>query len=224
MQPATPVKSKSERKPSDKLRVAVIEDHKAFREGLSELLSISTGFYCAGTFSSIESALLDLTDADVLLLDIGLPGKSGIEGIPLLKEKFPSLQIVMMTVFEDDHHISRAIMAGANGYILKRTPASQILQALKDANSGGMPLTPIVAKRIALMYQQYAPTAPATTLSTRELEVLQLLSQGLKIGDVAEKLFLSPETVRNHTRNIYEKLHVHSKSEAVAKAIRQGLV
>ena len=206
------------------LRVIIVEDHDDFREGLSHLLTNTEGFRCVGAYSSVEESLRNPPRADVVLMDIGLPGKSGIEGTRLLHERFPDVAIVMLTVFEDDAHVFEAIAAGANGYITKKTPPTRLLQAIEDAASGGAPMTPFVARRVIAMFKEFAPSGPGDSgLTPREKEILTLLVDGFNYGTIAEKLFISLDTVRNHIRHIYEKLHVHSKSQAVAKAIKQRL-
>lgn len=207
------------------IRVVVVEDHDDFREGLCHVLQSTDGFRCVGKFSSVEEAVRKMNQSDVVLMDIGLPGKSGIEGIQLVKGKSPKAQVIMLTVFEDDKSIFNAIQQGANGYILKRTPPARILQAIEEAASGGMPMTPFVARQVVEMLKQRLPRMDDVfSLTTREKEILSLLVDGFNYGMIAEKLFLSLDTVRNHIRHIYEKLHVHSKSQAVAKAIKQSLV
>lgn len=206
------------------IRVCVIEDHDDFREGLTHILRLTEGFDCSGSFSSTEDALADLPACDVILLDIHLPGRSGIDAIGLLKKELPLAHIIMLTVFDDDDHVFKAVMAGADGYILKKTSPALVLTAIQDAATGGTPMTPYVARRVIELFKKYAP-APQDdhNLTSRELEILNTLVLGLDPGEIAGKLFISRETVRNHIKHIYEKLHVHSRSQAVAKAIRQGL-
>lgn len=207
------------------IRVAIIEDHDDFREGLVHVLNFTEGFTCAGSFSSVEDAAADLPEADVLLLDIHLPGKSGTEGIAELKRLMPSAYIIMLTVFDDDENVFRAIVNGADGYILKKTPPAQVLSAIQDAAAGGTPMTPYIARRVIELFKHFAPSGKENySLTKRESEILQQLVLGLDSREIGDKLFISPETVRNHIKHIYEKLHVHSKSQAVAKAIKQGLV
>lgn len=207
------------------LRVVIVEDHDDFREGLSHVLRSTEGFRCVGSFSSVEEAMKNLPAADVVLMDIGLPGKSGIDGVRLVRDRSPEIQVIMLTVFEDDRHIFDAITAGANGYIVKKTPPLKILEAIQEAAAGGMPMTPFVARQVVQMFRRYAPLpGEQTDLTKREREILSLLAEGLNYAMIGEKLFISLDTVRNHIRHIYEKLQVHSKSEAVAKAMRQRLV
>jgi DNA-binding NarL/FixJ family response regulator len=207
------------------IRVGIVEDNESFRDGVGYMIESSAGFELVGKYESLELALGLMPEPDVILMDIQLPGKSGIEGLADMKAKFPKAQIVMMTVFDDDDHIGRAIIAGASGYILKRTPPDRLLQAVRDAAEGGMPMSPAVARKISNLYIQFAPDdAPDIQFTPREKEVLSLLVDGLNFTMIAEKLFISFETVRNHSRKIYEKLHVHSKSAAVAKALKHGLI
>lgn len=207
------------------IRVAIVEDHDDFREGIFHVLQATEGFRCVGKYSSLEEAVPNLPAADVILLDINLPGKSGIDGIASIKEKHPACQVVMLTVYEDDGTIMSAIGAGADGYLLKKTPPARLLQAIEEAAAGGMPMTPFVARQAITLFKHILPQAPSSSnLTPREQEVLAFLAQGLSYGKVGENLFISIDTVRNHVRNIYAKLHVNSKAEAVAKAMKQGLV
>lgn len=206
--------------------VAIVEDHDDFREGLFHIIQNTEGFKCAGAFSSVEDALRKLPDADVWLMDIGLPGKSGVDGVRAIKQKKSQTRVIMLTVFEDDQHLFEAIVAGADGYLLKKTPPARILQAIEEAAAGGMPMTPRIARQTVELFKHYIP--PANThdfaLTAREKEILHLLIEGLNYNMIAERLFISLDTVRNHIRHIYEKLHVHSKSQAVAKALKQSIV
>lgn len=205
------------------IRVAIIEDHDDYREGLFHLMDHTEGFHCVGRYCSVEEAVRKMPETDVVLLDIGLPGKSGIEGIGEIKRRFPDAQVIMLTVFEDDKNIFDAIRAGANGYLLKKTPPAKLLLAIEEAASGGMPMTPFVARQVVEMFKQYIPAEKENfSLTERESEVLALLVEGSNYAMIAEKLFISLDTVRNHIRHIYEKLHVHSKAEAVAKALKKG--
>ncbi len=208
-----------------RIRVAIIEDHDDFREGVAHVLQGTEGFTCVGKFPSLEDALPRLADSDVLLLDINLPGASGIEGIPAIKIKHPKTRVVMLTVYEDDVSIMRAIQAGADGYILKKTAPVRLLQAIEEAAAGGMPMTPYVARQAIALFKSRLPQVGALTdLTPREQEVLGLLAQGFSYQKVGETLYISIDTVRNHVRNVYQKLQVNSKAAAVAKAMKQGLV
>lgn len=203
------------------IRVAIIEDHVEFRESIAYILQSTEGFVCAGKCDSVEEALVKLSKPQVILLDINLPGMSGIEGMGRLKARFPGAHIIMLTVFDDDNHLFRAILAGADGYILKKTPPLRLLQAIEDAASGGSPMTPSIAKQAMALFKSYAPQKSAVNpLTQREQEILGLLVDGLSNGEISNKLFISLQAVRNHIRHIYEKLHVHSKAQAVAKALK----
>jgi DNA-binding NarL/FixJ family response regulator len=208
------------------IKVSIIEDHKEFREGLAFLLDASEGFICVDSFSSAEDGIKGLTGKeDVVLLDINLPNLSGIEAIPLIKEKFPSLKIIMLTIFDDDENIMEAILAGADGYLLKKTTPVQVLSSLKECMEGGSPITPSIAKKVLNLFKQKIPKKNDDfALTQREIEILNCLVDGMNNETIAKKFFISVQTVRNHIRHIYEKLQVHSKSQAVVKAIREGLV
>jgi DNA-binding NarL/FixJ family response regulator len=207
------------------IRVAIIEDHDDFREGLYHVLQGTDGFRCVGRYASLEEGVLKMPATDVVLLDIHLPGKSGIEGLGLIKQKHPNAQVIMLTVFEDDRNIFRAIQAGADGYLLKKTPPARLLQAIEEAAAGGMPMTPFVARQAVAMLKRHVPSEMETVQFTpRESEILALLTDGLNYIVIGERLFISLDTVRNHIRHIYEKLQVHTKAEAVAKAIKRGMV
>lgn len=208
------------------VKVAVIEDHPDFRMGLKHLINASKGYECTGTYEQAESGLFSMTGLEqVLLLDINLPGMSGVEAIPLLKARFPELRILMLTVFEDDETITEAILSGADGYLLKKSAPAQIINAIDECLTGGSPMTPAVAKRVLNLFKKFVPFQKEDfQLTKREVEILQLMVSGLNNTNIAENLFISLETVRNHVRHIYEKMHVHSKSQAVVKAIREGLI
>ena len=207
------------------IRVAIVEDNVDYREGLYHILRNSDGFRCLGQFESVEEAMKKLTEVDVVLMDIGLPGKSGTEGVRLVKKKYPDTQVIMLTVFDDSKNIFDAIVAGANGYMLKNTPPQKLLASVEDSAAGGMPMTPMIARKVIEMFKKQFPTEKENySLTPREQEILNQLIEGLNYSMIAEKLFISLDTVRNHIRHVYEKLHVHSKSQAVAKAIKHNIV
>jgi DNA-binding NarL/FixJ family response regulator len=210
------------------VRVAIVEDQRGLRDGLVALIGGTPGFALTGAYGSMEEALARVeTDApQILLADIGLPGMSGIEGVRRLKGRFPSLQIAMLTVFADNEHVFEAICAGACGYLLKDTPPDRLLDGLRELDVGGAPMSPEVARKVVEMFQKVAPPPPNAPhrLSTSEIEVLKLLAEGHVYKTAAAELGLALDTVRFHVRNIYEKLHVHSKSEAVLTALRQGIL
>jgi len=209
------------------IRVAIVEDQEVLREGLALLLDGSTGTSCCGRFASMEEALpvLERTPPDVLLCDIGLPGMSGTEGVRRLVGRSPSLRILMLTVYDDNEHVFEAICAGASGYLLKDSPPERLIEAVRELHEGGAPMTPRIARKVVDMFQRAAPPPDAgQRLTPRELELLQALAQGHSYKTAARVLGLSIDTVRFHVRNVYEKLHVHSKSEAVIVALKRGLV
>ncbi len=207
------------------IKVAIIEDHKEYRESIYYILRSTEGFKCIGKFSSVEEALEDMDKADVVLLDINLPGMSGIEGIEKIKEIYPETKVVMLTVFDDNKNIFHAILSGADGYILKKTAPLRLIQAVEDAASGGSPMTPSIAKQTLELFKDYVPhKQEENPLTDRETEILSLIIDGLKNDEISNKLFISLQTVRNHIRHIYEKLHVHSKTQAVLKALKEGIL
>ncbi len=191
------------------------------------LIHGTEGFHCTASYRSMEDALAGIGDElpDVALVDIGLPGMSGIEGIRLLKERYPSIQSLMLTVYDDDERIFDAICAGANGYLLKKTPPTRLLQSLQEAVEGGSPMSPEIARRVIELFRGAPP--PVKTdyeLTPHETRILGLLVEGHNYKTAASELNVSVNTVAFHIKHIYEKLQVHSKSEAVAKALRSGLL
>ncbi|MCK9210371.1 MAG: response regulator transcription factor [Ignavibacteriaceae bacterium] len=207
------------------IKIAIVEDHNEYRESIAFIFNNTEGFECTAKFSSMEEALSELPKADVFLLDINLPGISGIEGIGKIKQKSPTAKILMLTVQEDNNTIFNAILSGADGYLLKKTSPIRILQAVEDVYAGGYPMTPITARQILDFFKKnFSVTKEDEKLTEREKEVLSLIVQGRTNDEISEKLFISLITVRNHIAHIYEKLHVHSKAQAVAKAIRERIV
>lgn len=191
------------------------------------LINGTQGFRCCGSWRSMEEAFqeVDAAAPDVVLNDIALPGMSGIEGIRILKERFPSLAILMLTVHQDDERIFDAICAGACGYLLKKTPPARLLEALKEAVSGGAPMSPEVAARVVSLFREIRPPdRSGCDLSPHEIRLLKLFVEGHNYKTAAAELGVTVHTISFHLRNIYSKLQVHSKSEAVAKAIRNRLV
>jgi DNA-binding NarL/FixJ family response regulator len=209
------------------IRTAIVEDQRDIREGLATLLNFTEGFNCMGSFRSMEEALAKIPHdlPDVVLCDLGLPGMSGIEGIRILKEKFPALSLLVLTIYDDDDRIFDALCAGASGYLLKRTPPAKLFESLREAVSGGAPMSPEVATRVIKLFREYRPPERADyELTPHELRLLKLLVEGHNYTTAAEELGVSYNTVKFHMRHIYEKLQVHSKSEAVAKALRDRLI
>lgn len=200
------------------IAVAIVEDDLSIREGIAFLIAHSPGFRCVAVCASAEDALhkLSAQAPDIVLMDIGLPGMSGIECISRLKASSPGAQIMMLTVFEDDERIFQSLAAGATGYLLKKTPPAKLLEAIKDLHEGGSPMSNQIARRVVEVFQR-APAAstPVVAISKREHEILICLAQGLLYKEIAATLGVSIHTVRTHLRNIYEKLHVRSRTEAV---------
>jgi DNA-binding NarL/FixJ family response regulator len=209
------------------IRVAIIEDEREFREGLAFLIDGTEGYRCTQRFGSMEEALEPLVrdPPDVALVDIGLPGISGIEGIGLLHERRPGLPVLVLTVYNDDERIFAALCAGACGYLLKKTPKARILECIEDVLDGGAPMSPDVARRVVALFRKFRPPQYADYhLTKQELRLLTLLGEGHYYKTAAGELGITINTISSHMRHIYEKLQVHSKSEAVAKALRQGLI
>ena len=213
--------------PSSALKVAIIEDHREFRDYLVALIGGAEGFRCAGGFRSMEEALdkIEADLPDVALVDIGLPGMSGVDGVRLLKERYPQLVILMQTVYDDDERIFEALCAGASGYLLKKTQPARLLEGLREAASGGAPMSPEVASRVIRLFRDIRPPERADyDLTPHEIRILKLLVEGHSYKTAAVELKVTPSTINFHLQKIYEKLQVHSKSEAVAKALRNRLV
>ena len=211
----------------DPVRVAIVEDGRDIRDGLVALIAGTPGFLCTGAFDSMEPALaaMDREAPDVVLIDLGLPCMSGTEGIRVLKARHPDLPIVVLTIYDDDERIFRALCSGACGYLLKKTPPERLMEGIREAIAGGSPVSPEVARRmIAIFRDVHAPAAGREPLTPHEVRVLRLLVDGHNYKTAAVELGVSVNTVAFHMRRIYDKLHVHSKSEAVAKALRHRIV
>lgn len=209
------------------VNVMLIEDQREVREGLAVLINGSPGFSCMASFRTMEEALGAFENhlPDVVLTDIGLPGMSGIEGIRLMKERYPNLPVVALTVYDDDEDIFDALCAGACGYLLKTTPPARLLESLREVAGGGAPMSPEVARRVVALFREMRPSEDAAyDLTPHEIRVLKLLVDGHNYKTAAVELEVSINTIRFHMRSIYEKLQVHSKSEAVAKSLRQRIV
>ena len=209
------------------IEVAIVEDRREIRESLVLLIGGTEGFKCIGSYRSMEEALDKLKhhQPHLLLSDIGLPGMSGIEGIAILKERYPDLLILMLTVYDDDERIFDAMCAGASGYLLKKTPPARLLDSLREVASGGAPMSPEVAKRVITLFREIRPPERADyELTPHETRLLKLLVQGHNYKTAAAELGVTVHTVSFHLRSIYEKLQVHSKTEAVAKALQNRLV
>lgn len=204
--------------------IGIVEDHTEFRQSIEYLVSTAPEYNITWSVSSAEEALKEKSDPEIVLLDINLPGMKGIDAISLLKKKKEGLKVIMLTIHEDDHHILEAVRNGADGYILKKANRNKILEAIKQVYEGGGALTPSVARQVMAFLKPEKSVKDIPVLTPREKEILLLITQGMINEKIAAKLFISPETVRNHIRNIYDKLQVHSRSQVVAKAIREGLV
>jgi DNA-binding NarL/FixJ family response regulator len=208
-------------------KVGIVEDQPRIREGLRSLIDGTEGYRCVGSFGSVEEALAQIAREwpDVLLMDIGLPGMSGIEGTRRMKDLRPALNVLMLTVYDDDRRIFDALCAGASGYLLKQTPPARLLECLKEVVDGGAPMSPDVARRVVALFREIRPPAEAAHhLTPHEIRILKLLVEGHNYKTAADELGVSINTIRFHMRSIYEKLQVHSKSEAVSKALRHRIV
>ena len=209
------------------IRVAVIEDRREIGDGLAALINGTEGYCCTGAFRSMEQALAGIGASlpDIVLVDIGLPGISGIDGIRFLKERYPALQFLVLTIYDDDERIFEALCAGACGYLLKRTTPARLLESLKEVSEGGAPISPEVARRVIRLFQEIRPAKQADhQLTPHQTRLLKLLADGHNYKTAAAELGVTVDTIGFHLRHIYEKLQVHSKSEAVAKALRERII
>ena len=208
------------------IKVAIVEDLRDIREGLAQLINATPGYRCTGVYASMEDAIEKIPHnlPDLVLSDIGLPGMDGISGIAILKERFPELLILMLTVYDDNERIFDALCAGACGYLLKKTPWAKLVDALREAVDGGSPMSPEVARRVINLFREIKPPKEATyELTPHEVRLLRMLVEGHSYKTAANELKVSVNTIKFHLRHIYDKLQVHTKSEAVAKALRHGL-
>jgi DNA-binding NarL/FixJ family response regulator len=208
-------------------RVGIVEDDKTIRDGVRELIDATAGFRCTGVWSSAEEGVrgMPAAPADVLLLDIHLPGMSGTDAVPLFHRNWPAMPIVMYTVFEDDERIFDSLCNGAVGYVLKKTSPQKLIEALIEARGGGAPMSPAIARRVVELFRATRPVATAPHgLTPIDVRLLELLMEGHSYQTSADRMGVTINTVRNHIRSIYEKLQVHSKSAAVGKALRAGII
>jgi DNA-binding NarL/FixJ family response regulator len=217
------------------ITVSIVEDNEQLRETLARVLNRADGFECVGQHASAEAGLEGIPKErpNAVLMDINLPGMNGVECVRQLKQLLPQTQVVMLTAYEDTENIFSSLAAGASGYLLKRSKSAEILEALRDVQNGGSPMSTHIARKVVQSFQSTArpaatpaaPAAPASELtedlSPREQEVLDLLSQGFMYKEISDKLGISFETVRTYIRRIYEKLHVRTRTEAVAKLLRR---
>lgn len=213
------------------IRIAIFDDNKNIRESITLLLDTVEGFQFVGSFSHVLDVVDDVraSKPDVVLMDIEMPGMTGIDAVRLLKKEFPNIQVLMQTVFEDDERVFDSICAGASGYILKNQLNTKLIDALHELQFGGSPMSPSIARKVLNKMQSIpelvrSQTPPDYQLTPREKEVLACIVNGLAYKMIADQLNISYETVRSHVKKIYEKLHVASLTEAVAKAIHQKIV
>ena len=209
------------------IRVALVEDDTATREGLRWLITGTDGFHCVGAFGSVEAALEGLAaeTPDVLLLDIHLPGMLGSEAVPLLRQRYPRTQVVMLTVYAAEDKVFESLRNGACGYILKKTPAAELMEAVRDAHRGGSPMSSEIARKVIdLLRRPPSPPPPDSRLTPQEVRLLELLAEGYSYQGAGGRMNVSVNPVRNYVRSVYEKLQVNTRSEAVSKALRGRLI
>jgi DNA-binding NarL/FixJ family response regulator len=203
------------------LSIAIVEDLDAVRNGLKEFISLNTDFIVVGAYKTGEEALINLPliEADIVIMDINLPGINGIECIRQVKDKSPSTQFMMFTVYENDEKVFEALKAGASGYLLKNTGLLQLAESVKELHDGGSPMSANIARKLVNLFRDKSKGAsPTDVLTNRENEILLLLSKGLLYKEIADQLQITPGTVRQHIHKIYEKLHVQNRTEAINKA------
>ena len=213
--------------PAASISVAIVEDERDVREGLATLIGGAAGFRCQQTYPTMEEALerLPRDPPDVLLSDLRLPGMSGSDGIERLRQELPELPILVLTVHDNDEEVWTALCRGASGYLLKNTPPQRLLESLREAAAGGAPMSPEIARRVVRLFQRFRRSPSADYhLTPQENELLRLIADGHHKKTAAAAMQISINTVSFHLKNIYLKLHVHSKTEAVTKALREGLV
>lgn len=205
------------------INVSIVEDNRDVREAIQEYLNSLSNLQCVSSSESVEN-FLDETDdesaPDIILMDIGLPGMSGIEGIKIIKDKYPDIEIIMLTIYNDSHKIFQSLCAGASGYLLKNRPFEEIKDAIKMIDAGGAPMTPQIARKVIEYFQPVKSSRPQSPLTDKEKEIVVGLVDGLSYKMIADRLDISIETVRTHIKNIYTKLHVHCKAEVITKSLR----
>jgi DNA-binding NarL/FixJ family response regulator len=206
------------------IRIAIFEDNDKLRESLAYLINCTDGYEITGHYNNCNDAgsIAKKTFPDVVLMDIDMPGYDGIKGVKIIKEARPETSIIMYTVFEDDEKLFQCLCAGANGYLLKKTPPAKLIDAIKEVLEGGAPMSPIIAKKVLNSFQQLKPND--YQLTAREKEVLQLLNKGYSTKMIAAELHIAFDTANSHLKNIYHKLHVNCGKEAIAKAIKERIV
>ena len=208
------------------ITVAIVEDDRATRDALHVLVGGTPGFRSLGTFGSVDEALSGLAAAepDLLLLDIHLPGMSGSQGVRPIRERYPRVQVVMLTVFAEEDRIFESLCNGACGYLLKRTPPARLIDALREAYDGGSPMSPEIARKVVAAFQVKGPADHPEMLTPHELRIVRMLADGDSYQEIGGRLGITVNTVRNYIRSIYDKLQVHTRSEAVSKALRGRLI
>ena len=205
------------------INTAIIEDDKEVREGIQEYLNSLPNIQCIASNESVENFLMEMNEEnipDIILMDIGLPGMSGISGIKIIKEKYPDIDIIMLTVYNDSHKIFQSLCAGASGYLLKNRPFEEIKQAIEMLDAGGAPMTPQIARKVIEYFQPEKAPKSKSQLTDKEKEIVVGLVDGLSYKMIADRMNISIETVRTHIKNIYAKLHVHCKAEVITKSLR----
>lgn len=208
------------------IRLAIVEDDAELRGMMQEYFEEQENFLCDLVFDSVEGLFNGIQDnnlPNIVLMDIELPGMSGIQGMKLMKEKYPEVDIVILTVYNDSHRIFDALCAGASGYLLKNSPFSEIKTSLETLYDGGSPMSPQIAKKVIEYFQPKVARQKESPLSAKEKEVVVALVDGLSYKQIADRMFISPETVRTHIKNIYKKLHVHTRAELVGKSLRDEI-
>jgi DNA-binding NarL/FixJ family response regulator len=212
---------------TEKCSVAIVEDDHRIRETVRQLIDRDAEFRCSGAYWTAEQGLdaLAKSPTDLLLLDIHLPGMLGTDAVRLFQQRYPNLRVIMFTVFDDDSRIFESLCNGASGYVLKKTPPAKLLEALRDARNGGAPMSSEIARRVVDLFRTFRPRDTASeTLTATEVRLLALLADGHSYQKAADAMSISINTVRDHVRSVYEKLQVHSKSAAVSKALRAGII
>jgi DNA-binding NarL/FixJ family response regulator len=205
-----------------KIKVTIVEDDNIIREGFSLMISSTPGFQIINTYSNCEAAIANLKqdNPEVLLMDIELPGMNGIDGVLKIKRLKPEINIIIITVYDDDELVFKALCAGASGYLTKNTPPVKLLDAIKEVHEGGAPMSTNIARMVVKSFQKNI----LSPLSARETKVLELLAKGKSYHIIANELFVDKETIRTHIKNIYNKLEVHSKADAIEKALKQKFI
>ena len=225
-QGVNPIRSREQ--PADQeISIWVVEDDDLYRETISALISETGGMRCDHSFGTLEEALQALGEEyapEIILMDIGLPGIDGIKGSMLVKEVSPATDVIILTIHGDDDKVFQAICAGASGYLLKSATPEEVVQAISDVLGGGAPLSPQIARKVLERFSLLMGPRGSSDLTRRESEILKLMVEGLTKRGIAERLFLSYYTVDTHIKNIYAKLHVHSRSGAVARALKENLL